>query len=93
MLLCTDQLATWFRATAGAATAAELSEQSLDWVGLDVLSSQQNGDKGTVEFKAYYREPDNAELLTLHAKAVFQRTAGRWLYVGAEISPQKLVQQ
>ncbi len=85
-------LATWFSATAGAATAAQLSEKSLDWVGLDVLASQQNGDKGAVEFKAYYREPDNTELRTLHEKAVFQRTAGRWLYVGGEISPQKPVQ-
>jgi len=82
-------LATWFSATAGTATAAELSEQSVDWVGLDVLSNQQQGDKGAVEFKAYYREPDNAKLHTLDEKAVFQRTAGRWLYVGGEIHPHQ----
>ena len=99
-------LATWFSATAGELTAAALSEKSVDWRGLEVLSSEQHGDKATVEFKAHYLEIDsletdnqepnnqesssleahNSQLQTLHEISVFQRSAGRWLYVGGEVS-------
>ena len=79
-------LATWFSATASTLSAELLSEKSLNWLGLDVLHSQQNGDKATVEFKATYCEPGEAKQQTMHEISVFQRSAGRWLYVGGEVS-------
>ena len=99
-------LATWFSATAGELTAAALSEKSVEWQGLEVLSSEQHGDKAMVEFKAHYleidsleidsreidsresgcQEADNSQLQTLHEISVFQRSTGRWLYVGGEVS-------
>ncbi len=79
-------LATWFSATRGDLSAESLSQKTVDWVQLDVLSSKQNGDKATVEFNALYREPDHSELQTMHEVSVFQRTAGRWFYVGREVS-------
>ncbi len=78
-------LTTWFAATASALTAEALSEKTVAWAGLEVLASEQTGDKATVEFKACYREPDKPELQTLHETSVFQRTAGRWFYVGGEV--------
>jgi SEC-C motif-containing protein len=83
-------LATWFAATASALSAEALSEKTLDWQRLEVLSSQQNGDKAEVEFRAYYRQPDQPGLQTMHEISVFQRSAGRWFYVGGEVSNQSV---
>ena len=79
-------LATWFAATAGALSAEALSEKTQDWQRLEVLSSQQSGDKAEVEFRAYYRQLDQSELQTMYEISVFQRSAGRWFYVGGEMS-------
>ncbi|RLA43921.1 MAG: hypothetical protein DRR06_10930 [Gammaproteobacteria bacterium] len=79
-------LATWFAATAGPLTAEALSEKTVDWVRLEVLSSEQTDDKATIAFNAFYREPDHSVLQRMHEISVFQRTAGRWLYVGGEVS-------
>ena len=81
-------LSTWFAATAGALTAETLSEKTVDWVKLDVLSAQQTGDKATVEFKAHFRNADQSSVQIMHEISVFQRTKGHWLYVGGEISTQ-----
>ncbi|MEH6468869.1 MAG: YchJ family metal-binding protein [Porticoccus sp.] len=81
-------LSTWFSATALGLTAKALSEKTVEWIKLEVLSSNQTGDKATVEFKAFYREPDLSELQVMHEVSVFQRTSGHWLYVGGEVSIQ-----
>lgn len=86
-------LRTWHPATAGELTAEELSEVSTDWCGLDILSKSQEGDKASVEFKAWYvvdkadaiAERDGQPVNCLHEKSAFTRVAGRWLYVGGEI--------
>ena len=78
-------LQTWFPATAGDLTAEALSQRNCEWIKLEVLAKQQNGDTGLVEFKAWYRDEAGAEQL-LHEKSVFQRSAGRWLYVGGEVN-------
>lgn len=81
-------LATWFAATAGMSTAQALSEKTVDWVKLEVLSSQQTGDKANVEFNAFYRNSGHDELKVMSENSVFQRSAGRWFYVGGEVSNQ-----
>ncbi|MCB1855952.1 MAG: SEC-C domain-containing protein [Pseudomonadales bacterium] len=78
-------LQTWFPATAGGLSAAQLSEVSCQWLRLEILAKAQQGDKGWVEFNAWYRGTDGSEQV-LHEKSVFQRHAGRWLYVGGEVS-------
>ncbi len=83
-------LATWFAATAEALSAEDLSEKTMDWQRLEIVSSQQTGDKAEVEFKAFYREPDRSEPQVLHEISVFQRSAGRWLYVGGEVSNEPI---
>tara|TARA_R110001592_G_scaffold363402_1_gene688336 strand:- start:43151 stop:43585 length:435 start_codon:yes stop_codon:yes gene_type:complete len=79
-------LATWFSATSAGLNAKDLSQKTVEWVKLEVLSSNQNGDKATVEFNAFFYEPDNPNVQIMHEISVFQRTSGRWLYVGGEVS-------
>lgn len=79
-------LTTWFAATAPPLTAQALSEQAVNWVKLEVLASDQAGDKASVAFKAYYRQPGDATLQIMRETSVFQRTGGRWFYVGGEVN-------
>ena len=78
-------LQTWFPPTAGNLTAEALSQRSQQWLRLEMLARAQQGDKGWVEFNAWYRDGDGGEQV-LHEKSVFQRSGGRWLYVGGEVS-------
>ncbi len=78
-------LQSWFPATARGLTATELSERTVQWQGLNVLSSSQDGDTGEVEFIASFRDADG-KAGQLHEKSVFQRVAGRWFYVGGEVT-------
>jgi SEC-C motif-containing protein len=79
-------LSTWFSATSAGLTAQSLSEKSVEWVKLEVLSKNQLGDKGSVEFNAYYREDVSNNIQAMHEVSVFQRSSGRWFYVGGEVS-------
>ena len=89
-------LQTWFPATAQGLTADQLSQRSASWQRLHVLDKSQQGDSGTVEFKAYFlplsaadnvssdaADPDGSEVL--HEISEFKRIQGRWYYVGARV--------
>lgn len=80
-------LKTWFPVTASGVTAEELSQRTLQWQGLDILSASQDADSGQVEFIARYQDAEGKPG-QLHEKSVFQRVAGRWFYVGGEVSNQ-----
>jgi SEC-C motif domain protein len=77
-------LDSWFPATASGITAESLSQQRLAWCGLEILDKSQRGDQGMVEFKASYKT-ESGELQAMHERSVFNRVAGRWLYVGGEV--------
>jgi SEC-C motif-containing protein len=77
-------LATWFPATAQGLTAQALSQPGNDWIELQLLHKSQNGDRGAVEFNAWYRD-DDGQPAVLHEKSVFTRSGGRWYYVGGEV--------
>ena len=77
-------LETWFPATARGVTAETLSQRTCDWLQLEVLDKSQSGDKGSVEFNAWFRN-DQGDRQVLHEKSIFQRVKGRWLYVGGEV--------
>ena len=78
-------LRTWFPPTAKGLTAASLSRREREWTGLEVLAREQRGDQGFVEFKARCRDSDNQQHV-VHEKSIFQRSAGRWLYVGGDVT-------
>ena len=79
-------LSTWHPSMRQNLTVESLSERLYDWVGLEILTKSQQGDKGYVEFKAFYKSSTIDEVKVLHEKSVFQRIAGRWYYLGADVS-------
>ena len=78
-------LQTWFPPTAPQSSELELSQRTQNWTRLEVLTKSQQGDDGMVEFKAHYKDSDEQDAV-LHEKSIFKRLAGRWLYVGGEVS-------
>jgi len=80
-------MATWFPASAQGLTVEALSEKTLDWRGLTVLSSSQQGDKGTVEFTAKFcSSPESDDMEIMHEVSEFVRIQSRWFYVGGEVA-------
>lgn len=78
-------LQTWFPATAKGLTGESLSQRSCDWIKLEILDKSQKGDKGMVEFNAWFHS-DTGDKDVLHENSVFQRIDGLWLYVGGEVN-------
>ena len=79
-------LATWFPATVGNLSAAELDIAQANWQRLEVLDSSQSGDEGMVEFKAYFTDATHSGEQCMHERSVFSRVKGRWYYVGGEVN-------
>ena len=77
-------LSSWHPATVGELTALQLSVKAQDWQRLELLRKSQQGDKAQVEFKAFYLE--RQQLKVMHENSQFVRLAGRWLYLGGEVS-------
>lgn len=79
-------LNTWFPATATGLTVEQLSDRNANWQRLEVLDKSQNGDEGSVEFKAYYLPDNSDQMQVMHEKSEFRRVNGRWYYVGGRVS-------
>ena len=77
-------LNTWGAVRTMNLSEAELSERSVDWQGLEIVSHSQLDDNGHVEFKAVYLAQNQA-MAVHHEKSIFKRTAGRWFYIKGEI--------
>lgn len=59
-------------------------DDDLVWTGLAIVDATQDGDRGTVEFRATWR--DGAQVAgELHETSRFRRVAGRWSYLDGEI--------
>jgi SEC-C motif-containing protein len=71
--------ATWDSATC---PPEPLVEPNISWVGLEVRSSQHEGDEGIVEFVARAKVGGRAR--RLHETSRFVRREGRWLYVDGD---------
>ena len=56
-----------------------LVEPNISWIGLEVRSTQHEGDEGIVEFVARAKVGGRAR--RLHEASRFVRREGRWLYV------------
>ncbi len=52
------------------------------WTALEVLATSQDGDDGTVEFRAHWTAPTGSGVL--HERSRFTRRAGRWVYVDGD---------
>ena len=63
---------------------AERTAKEIEWLGLEVLNSSENGDKGKVEFSLRFRR--DGQEFSQHEVSTFRRSEGRWLYVEGEVS-------
>ncbi len=77
-------LATWNSQQSSGMTAAELSMKTNTWVNLEIVEKAQKGDKGCVEFRAFYLD-DNGETVEHHEKSDFERVSGRWFYLRGDV--------
>ena len=77
-------LSTWLSASASDLSVADLSEKTVSWQRLEVISSSQKGNHGMVEFKAWFSKPSNSDdgLEMMHEVSEFVRMQSRWFYVG-----------
>ncbi len=75
-------MSTWLETSAKSLTALALSEKTVDWQRLEIISSTQAGGKGTVEFKAWFCESRNSDTLEcMHEISEFVRIKSCWFYV------------
>lgn len=54
------------------------------WTRLEVLDATEDGDTGTVTFRAHWRIGRDAGVLSEHSR--FERRGGRWLYVDGDVA-------
>ncbi|KAF0805755.1 SecC motif-containing protein [Alcanivorax xiamenensis] len=71
--------ASWHPSTRPESLTLEEGDQ---WLGLEVVSSEQNGDEGRVRFRATCRE--GAGFAVLEERSRFLREDGHWLYLDGE---------
>lgn len=72
--------ATWHPAT-----RPDTLEESpgLRWTGLEVIDAVTSGARGTVEFRAHWRE--GADTGELHERSRFVRQSDRWWYFDGDV--------
>ena len=75
---------TWSADVRHTLDEAELSNRSLIWCGLDVISKSQKHDEAFVTFKARFIGADGVEQVH-HEASEFHRVMGRWFYLRGDI--------
>ncbi len=65
---------------------AERTVTEVEWEGLEVMASSENGDTGSVEF--YIRFCRDGQELGQHELASFRREGGKWYYVSGKVGPK-----
>lgn len=73
---------------------AQLLRQTIadtHWLGLNVLHHLHDGDKGEVEFIAYFGNANAPQ--QLHERSQFMREAGQWFYLDGEQLPALKIQR
>ena len=62
-------------------------EPRMRWLGLEILSYSEHGDRARVEFEARYLFDGRVD--AIHENSDFVREAGRWLYTrGEQLAPR-----
>ena len=60
-------------------------DDSLQWLGLEVLSSDQRGESARVEFEARFLLDGRVD--AIHENSRFVREQGRWFYTDGDLLP------
>ncbi len=72
---------TWWPSARSGLNKAELSLRTNNWRKLEIIAKSQSGDRGLVEFKAFFHDANNIEQVH-HERSEFCCEGGRWYYVG-----------
>jgi len=75
---------TWHPEFRKGLTPNTLAQKTTDWQSLSVGEFKQEGDRGAIEFKAIYKEPDG-ELKCHHEISQFLRNKGLWYYTAGNV--------
>ena len=62
----------------------ELSKQSTQWLGLEIIRKSQQGNEAIVEFKASFLCDQNSKSIH-HEISQFERRSNQWLYVKGDV--------
>ncbi|MCB1072726.1 MAG: hypothetical protein H7A41_00500 [Chlamydiales bacterium] len=63
---------------------SENNTQDVEWLKLDVLFSEEEGDKGTVQFIATFRVAGEEHFM--HEISSFEKVDGKWYYTKGTLS-------
>lgn len=69
---------------------AKKSLKNRVWTQLIVLNAAEEGDKGTVQFTAFFKQ--NKQDMLLHEISTFKKIDGKWYYVDGESEVQECLQ-
>lgn len=73
----------------GSLSEYQQSSEDTDWCRLEVLESEQSGNKGKVNFKAYFMDKD--KLHCLHEISNFVLENDQWFYTDGDYQPKQVV--
>lgn len=77
---------TWHPASARNINVVDVTNDTYQWCGLEIVRAEQQGDMGRVEFKARFRESDGGPEQIHHELSLFHRIKGNWLYLEGRIN-------
>lgn len=63
--------------------AEDLAKET-KWLKLEVLSSHEQGDEGTVQFMAFFESQGRSQMM--HEVSTFKKIKGKWMYIQGEVS-------
>jgi SEC-C motif-containing protein len=73
--------------------ATEKWSREAEWLGLEVVSAEEQGDAAIVEFKARYKIGKSGET-THHERSRFRRVDGAWYFSdGDQVKPRPVVRE
>ena len=73
---------TWAPENRGGLQAVDLNQRETEWLRLEVIQKNQQGNKGEVEFKAYFKDGEAEECH--HEHSCFERRSEKWFYTCAK---------
>jgi len=76
---------TWHPATSKQINLIDITNDTFEWRGLEILRAEQKGDVGRVEFKATFRESPDGPDHVHHEQSMFHRIKGSWLYLEGRV--------
>jgi SEC-C motif-containing protein len=76
---------TWHPATSKQINLIDITNDTFEWRGLEILRAEQKGDVGRVEFKAIFREHADGPDQIHHEQSMFHRIKGSWLYLEGRV--------